>query len=297
MTEVVCENTKKQVLFYINNFWNNNYTDFVFPLTKPLYITKDNYQDIKKYYKFLVRNSSSKRAILILYKNHNDENKQYILLKDNTLLELNLFFEEDYYSGSIFDIDYLEMQPYITDNLTTKDILFSEIYISDTFMSKGIIFSELNYSLRYEEALNFSAKNNVKINKIYSSIKEIILKDSEEVYFIPEKLPLNNNYVFIWKPPESVTFSLLCKEEKEFINLYTTNFRINKIFAKAKNNLARDIKNLENYKNNCIINVNIKDNNFIPESVSKDISFQSSIRYIEDAIYFKQQNIQFHDIF
>lgn len=282
MTEVVCENTKKQVLFYVNNFWNNNYTDFVFPLTKPLYITKCKCQYIKNNYKFLVKNSSLKRAILILYKNHNGENKQYIILKDNTILEVSLFFEEDYYNGTMFDIDYSEI----------------EMYISDTFMSRGIIFSDMNYSLRYEEALDFCLKNNkLKINKIYSSIKEIILKDSEEVYFIPEKLPLNNNYVFMWKPPESVTFSLLCEEEKEFINLYTTNFRINKIFAKAKNNLALDIKNLENYENNCIITVNIKDNNIVPESVSNDLLFQSNIRYIEDVIYFKQENIQFHDIF
>jgi hypothetical protein len=121
---------------------------------------------------------------------------------------------------------------------------------------------------------------------------------------VPNDLPIITgvNYsCFKWKPCNLITFSLLAKEEKEDIQLYTTIFKNSTMFAKIHNSDSEGkkyieyIKNLENYKNNCIIDLNVSDKiNIIGVNNIKTIP--STVRSIEKILAIKNENLQLEDL-
>lgn len=276
---------KKRVLFYLNNFWNCNYTDFVFPLPNSVYIGSSKLNQIKNGFKFLIKNTAAKRAIFLLYKNHEDENKQYLIFKDGSILETKIICDESYYEGTMFDVCYLN----------------DKINISDTSMLKGLRVYKNNYSERYNFAVNFcnTCLKDMGLNKIYDNISEINLETNEEVYIISEKPLITADMIgnfYKWRDPRLVNFYLSVKERENHIDLYTTNFKIPKLFAKITGKLVEEIKNLDNYKNECIVNVNLDKDDFIIDAVCKDSTYPTSIRTIENIIRFKQENLQLCDL-
>ena len=83
---------------------------------------------------------------------------------------------------------------------------------------------------------------------------------------IPNDLPIVTgiNYsCFKWKPSNLITFSLKVKEENEDILLYSAIFKTDALFSKIHYSTPEGkkyidtIKKLENYNDNCIIDINI----------------------------------------
>ena len=282
---VTCEKTKNQVIFILNNFWNCNYTDFVFPLPNFVYLERKHLKSIKNgEYVYTIKNINHKRAVFMLYKNHEDINKQYLIFRDNTIIETSITFNDYLYKGSIFDVTY--------DS--------ENIYIYDTYMIGGYIVNYCEYNVRHDYASSICKDiNSVTSCKKYSSVSEITsMKDDEELYFIPNEKPLNsglNYYSFRWRPSELIEIGLKVKENEENLDLYTTNFKTDKLFARISSDTEK-IKNLEYYKDGCIVNFNIKKVEFEAESVKTDQEYPTNIRHIEKIILFKRENITFLEL-
>ena len=85
----------------------------------------------------------------------------------------------------------------------------------------------------------------------------------------------------------------------------SSNFRKLTDFAKICNNndngkeYINNIKNLDNYKNNCILEINIKfpEGKIIIEKVNDEKIYPTSIRLIEKILFIKRENIKFEELF
>ena len=275
------EKVKKQVQFYINNSLSCNYTDFVFQISNINFIKRDNIHKIKNDYNFLVNNFNSKRGIFILYKNENNENKQYILFKNGELIETNVNCDESYYEDTILEVFY--------DNDNSK------IKICDVFCYKGIKLNVYNFTTRYNKALEIS--NNCQNLDITVRFYNQELNENEEIYIIPEYSSFLTKFVhcYKWRNPENVTFSLKLKNTEEYAELYTSIFKNDVLFAKINANYANKIKN--EYTKECIVNVSLKGGLLDLVSESKECIYPTSLRFIENILSFIQEDIKLCELF
>jgi len=277
------EKVKKQVQFYINNSLSCNYTDFVFPISNVNFIKRDSIHKIKNEYNFLVNNFNSKRGIFILYKNENNENKQYILFKNGELIETNINCNESYYEDTILEVFY------DNDNDNAK------IKICDVFCCKGIKLNMYNFTTRYNKVLEIS--NDCQDLDITIRFYNQELSENEEIYIIPEYNSFLTKFVhcYKWRNPENVTFSLKLKNTEESAELYTSIFKNDVLFAKINGNYANKIKN--EYTKECIVNVSLKGGLLDLVSESKECIYPTSLRFIENILSFIQEDIKLCELF
>lgn len=283
-TEVTSDNVKEQVLFILNNNWNNNYTGFSFPLPSSVNIKRENLIEMKNgNYVFTKKDVNSRRAVFMLYEDQESNNKQYLILKDSTVLETNFTISDYYFKGSIFDVSFID------DTLT----------VYDAFMIGGYKVNNMNHLNRYSMARNFTNEIE-KINSaiFYENLNEISVKENEELYLIPvedQLLSGVNFHSFKWRPANLIDFGLLCEEMENEIWLYITNFKKNILFSKIKGEYTNCIKKLENYKNGCVVNAKFVDKDIEFISIS-DKKYPSNLRQIENALFVQNENITFHDL-
>lgn len=294
--EITDEHFKKQIVFLLNNNWTGK-GDMYFPLQNSVNIEKRYLFKLRNFnYVFYKKNTQdTKRAILFLFQDKHGNNNSVIILKDFTIYRIDIQASDEYYYGSIFDISY------------TPD----EICIYDTFSICGKKINRDTYLDRLQEAETF------KHNTLYDGITLTItdyshsidnyketFQDTDEIFMVPNDLPIITgiNYsCFKWKPSNLITFSLLVKEENEDILLYTTIFKNETVFAKIHNSdpegkkYIECIKNLENYTNNCIIDLNVSDRIEII-AVNDFKTIPSTVRSIEKILAIKNENLQLVDL-
>tara|TARA_B100000497_G_C7615082_1_gene369384 strand:- start:500 stop:1162 length:663 start_codon:yes stop_codon:yes gene_type:complete len=205
----------------------------------------------------------------------------------------------EYFYGSIFDISFTE------ENIT----------ICDVFMAGGNKVNTFSYLDRMSQAEYFvdnTIESDPKLNtiKYYNCISDILgknlnLNENEELFIIPNNLPITTgiNYsCFKWKPTNRITFNLLFEDDNEDINVYTTNFKKLKQFAKIRNNTPegveyiKSIRTLDDYKSGCIIELNIENDKMDIIKVVKDKTIPTTIRGIEKILHIKKENITIEDI-
>ena len=258
--EITDAHFKKQIVFLLNNNWTGK-GDMYFPLQNSVNIEKRYLFKLRNFkYIFYKKNTQdTKRAILFLFQDKHGNNNAVVILKDFTIYKINIETSDEYYYGSIFDTSYTP----------------EKICIYDTFSICGKKINRDTYLDRLQEAETF--KHNINSSSIEITTTEYshsinnykeTFRDTDEIFMVPNDLPIITgvNYsCFKWKPCNLITFSLLAKEEKEDIQLYTTIFKNSTMFAKIHNSDSEGkkyieyIKNLENYKNNCIIDLNVSD--------------------------------------
>lgn len=297
ITEITDDSYKKQIIFLLNNFWSGR-TDNYFPLQTYINLERNNFEKLVNYNYIIIKKNiiDKKRAILFSFFNSSGEEVTVIIFKDFVIYNLNIKCSHDHYYGSLFDISYSE----------------EGIIISDTFMIGGNKINNLTYTERINES-GFFVKNIIS-SDINISVIDIITKnrenfrdlhENEELFFVPNDLPLTTgiNYsCFKWKPVDTLTFSLLVVENENDIDLYTTNFKQTTIFAKISGKTPyglkdiEEIKALENYKNECIIDFNINKDRIVAISVNKERHIQNSVRSIEKILHIKKENIKIDDI-
>lgn len=293
--EIVDEKYKEQIIFMINNTLNgfNNYT---FPGQNFINIEQKNMFKLKKfdYYVYKKNTTDTKRAVLYLFKDNLGNNVCVVILKDFSMFKIdNIKVLEEYYKGSLFDISYEE----------------NFIIIYDTFMTYGYVKNKLTFLERINEAYFFIHNIISDVVKIdvakYKDILDFDINDEEELFMIPNSLPLINgiNYsAFKWKPSNLITFSLQVFENGENLDMYTTNFKKLKKFATIHNSdpegkeYITQIKNLENYKNECIVDINILENKISIIGVNTFKSLPNNIRSIEKIINIKNENISLQEL-
>lgn len=290
MEEITNQKFKEQIIFMMNNtvFGNNNYS---FLGQNFINIEKKNLFKLENFEYFFYKKDTvkTKRGVLYLFIDNNGHNNCVVILKDFTIYNLkNVKTIEEYYSGSLFDISFEQ----------------DEVIIYDTFMISGYHKNRLFFSERITEAEaflhNFISDTRIKIATYFKEIN-FEVSENEELFMIPNCLPLVNgiNYsAFKWKPCNLITFSLKCVENCEDLDMYTTNFRVLKLFAKiyysdpqGKEYITR-VKNLENYSNECIIDINLINNVIEIVRVNDIKTLPNNIRSIEKILTIKHENIE-----
>lgn len=300
MEEIIDLKFKKQIIFLLNNNWTGK-SDMYFPLQNSINIEKKYIYKLKNFnYIFYNKNiQETKRAILFLFLDKNGENTSVIILKDFTIYNINILCPDEYYQGSIFDISYTD----------------KSICIYDTFSVCGQKINKYTFLDRLSEADTFI--HNISKCKIPLNIVEYSqelndykdISEKEEIFMIPNDLPIItgiNHSCFKWKPCNLITFSLKVMEENEDILLYSCMFKKDILFAKIHysdpegKKYIELIKNLENYENDCIIDLNISDGtarkmlDVVKVNTFKNIA--STIRTIEKILFIKQENIKIEEL-
>ncbi len=282
MQEVIVtdEKIKKQVFFYLNNYWNNNYTSYVFPLRNFSLIKREFIECINDNYVFFKRDINSKRAVLILYNDDKNQSGMYLVYKDNTVSKVTLDIEipSFLFHGGIFDVDVL-------DNVIT---------IYDTYVYMGVKCNKENYLTRHNNGSIFAHNclHKIKSCDIYNNLDTIKLdKDLEELYFIHQGEKYTTGVCersFKWLYPFNIKFNLQCKIYDDFISLYTTNFRNYEIFANIKKGELYDNIMEMNITSGDIISFN-PHMNMIKKNESVDVP--TSIKNIEEILRFESECI------
>jgi len=298
-TEIINENFKRQIIFLLNNHWTGKH-DMYFPLQNATNIERKHIYKLFNYkYIFYSKDTvNTKRAVLFLFKNSCGENNAVIVFKDLSIYQIQLYTLEEYFDGSIFEISY-------TDKIIT---------VYDAFMVSG---NKTNYQ-PFDERIS-----DVEIMTSNSTIKDFTIKmlsysedihcfknlsEDEELFMLPAKLPILtgvNFSFFKWKPAEKITFCLQTLEENENdLILLSSNFKKLIKFAKIHsdssdgNEYIKSIKNLENYSDNCIIEINTEfpEGKITIKRVNTDKIYPTSIRLIEKVLFIKHENIKFEEL-
>jgi len=295
--EITDNNLKKQIIFLLNNIWTGN-CDMYFPLQNFVNIEKRYIYKLKNFdYLFYVKNTQeTKRAILFLFLDSNGDNTAVIILKDFSIYKIGINCPDEYYVNTIFDISYTPEQ----------------VCIYDTFSVCGKKINRNSFEDRISEAEIF--KHNIKdsgipisVSKYDSDLNNITYSknEGEEIFMIANDIPMVTgvNYsCFKWKPTELITFSLLAREENEDILLYSTMFKNEVLFAKIHNSnlegskFIEKIKNLDGYVSECIIDVNINNDNIDILNVNTFKTIPSTIRSIEKILAIKKENLNLDDL-
>ena len=296
LQEIIDENFKKQIIFLLNNNWTGK-SDMYFPLQNSVNIEKRYIFKLRNFdYLFYKKNTQeTKRAILFLFLDRDGMNTAVVIFKDFVIYKLNLICPDEYYICSIFDISYTD----------------TEICIYDTFSISGKKINKYSYVDRISEALVFkqnitNCNISIKITEYSDSITTFSndFKETDEIFMIPNDLPIITgvNYsCFKWKPSNLITFSLLVKEINDDLYLYSTIFKNETLFAKIHFNdpegrkYIETIKGLENYTDNCIIDINVSDKIEII-AVNDFKTIPSTVRSIEKILSIKQENLKIEDI-
>jgi hypothetical protein len=298
-TEINNENFKRQIIFLLNNHWTGKH-DMYFPLQNAINIERKHLFKLFNYkYIFYTKDTvNTKRALLFLFKNASGENTSVIVFKDLIVYQIELDTFDEYFNGSIFEISY-----------TDKFITFY-----DAFMISG---NKINYQ-SFEERIsevdimisNTNVKDFVVARVSYSEDIQCFrnLSDDEEIFMLPANIPILtgvNFSFFKWKPVEKITFCLQTLEEDNNLILLSSNFKQLIKFAKINSSIPEGneyitiIKNLENYKCNCIIEINVEfpEGKIVIKRVNTEKIYPTSVRLIEKVLFIKHEKITFDELY
>ena len=299
LREITDEIFKKQIIFLLNNNWTGN-KDYYFPSQNSVSLERKDYHKLKNYkYYFLKKNVVDyKRSILFLFNDRNGNKRSVIIFKDFTIFEIDIKCDHEYHEKSIFDI---------STNLENNTIV-----IYDCFMIGGNKISRYNFTDRICESETFlhnfkiDGDINIGCTSYFDNIKDIgNICNNEEIFMIPNFLPILTgvNYsCFKWKDPSLIEFSLISRENGDDIDLYSMEFRKQKLFSKIHSSdekgieYIKQIKSMNNYIDGCILDINIKDSKIILSKVNEIKTISSTIRSIEKILTLKRENITLEEL-
>jgi hypothetical protein len=298
-TEINNENVKKQIIFLLNNHWTGKH-DMYFPLQNAINIERKHLFKLFNYkYIFYTKDTvNTKRALLFLFKNASGKNTSVIVFKDLSVYQIELNTLDEYFDGSIFEISYTDKfitfydAFMISGNKINYQAFEERISEVDVMLSNTIIKDFAVKMLTYSKDINYFRN----------------LSDDEEIFMLPSCLPILtgvNFSFFKWKPVEKITFCLQTLEENNDLILMSSNFKKLIKFAKINrgnsegNEYIKCIKNLENYKSNCIIEINVEfpEGKIVIKRVNTDKIYPTSVRLIEKVLFIKHEKITFDELY
>lgn len=298
LEEIIDEKFKRQIFFLLNNNWTGT-GDIYFPLQNSVNIEKRYIFKLKNFDYFFYKKDTqeTKRAVLFLFMDNTGQNTAVIIFKDLRIFKITLFCPDEYFICSIFDVSFSENE--------------NNICIYDTFLISGKKINKFKYIDRISEAETFihnyaKCDFNITVTEYFDCISKIkdTLTENDELFMIPNDLPIITgiNYsCFKWKLPKLITFSLLVKESEQNLDLYSTKFKKEILFATIYNTdnegkkYIELIKNLKDYKDGCIIDVNVSDKmDIIGVNTIKNIP--NTVRSIEKILSIKKENLNIEDI-
>tara|TARA_B110001450_G_scaffold4902_1_gene5097 strand:- start:512 stop:1417 length:906 start_codon:yes stop_codon:yes gene_type:complete len=298
-TEIINEDFKKQIIFLLNNNWTGKH-DMYFPLQNAINIERKHLFKLFNYkYIFYKKDTvNTKRAVLFLFKDASGNNTSVIVFKDLSVYQVKFETLDEYYNGSIFEISY-------TDTCITVYDAFLISGNKINYQSFEERISEVEIMLNNSNSTHFFLKM-LSFSEDVHNFKEIA--DNEELFMLPTQLPILtgiNFSFFKWKPAEKITLCLQVNEENDDIILMSSNFKKLITFARIHgdnskgNEYIKQIKNLENYNNDCIIEINIEfpEGSIVIKNVNTDKIYPTSVRIIEKILFNKHEGIQFEELY
>lgn len=281
---------KKQINFIISNMTG---TSELFPVYNCVFLENKYMDNISNFqYNLVVKNTETmKRAILLLYKDHDLNKKSVLVLKDGSIIDVILTCKEEYHNGSLFDVSFDDEKIIIYDTYFICDYKVNNEPYSERLGRCNLLIYEI-----------ISAEKKFECGHILSDIKDVNLNVTEELFFIPETIPYIpgiNKASFKWKPSNLIMISLKVTEASDDLHFYTTNFRNYKLFAKLYNasgsEIIKNIRDLDNYSDNCIVDFNIENEQFVPKRVNLEKVYPNNIRYIEKVLFVKHEALKLLD--
>lgn len=268
-------------------------TSELFPVYNCVFLENKYMDNISNFpYNLVVKNTETmKRAVLLLYKDHDLNKKSVLVLKDGSIIDVIITCKEEYHNGSLFDVSFDEEKIIIYDTYFICDYKVNNEPYSDRLGRCNLLTYEI-----------ISSEKKIECGHILSDIGGVNLNDTEELFFIPETIPYIpgiNKASFKWKPSNLIMISLKVTETNDGLDFYTTNFRNYKLFAKLYNStgseIIKNIKDLDNYSDNCIVDFNIENEQFVPKRVNLEKIYPNNIRYIEKVLFVKHEALKLLD--
>jgi hypothetical protein len=300
MIEITDEKTKGKINFLLNNLWSGKFAG-VFPHQTCNNIERKNLFKLKSFlYCFYKKNTKNeKRALLFLFTDSNSDKTSVLILKDGTIYSLNLHCNLDYYKNSLFDVSIIDNKIVIYDSLYTSGnktstytfverINAAEIFVGDLILNENMIVTVCDY------------KQNI------NSLSNSIIPFEDEIFMISNNLPIvvgENRGCFKWQPSKFIYFSLKVIENNEDLLLYACNYKKDVLFSKIDYSdssgleYINKIKGLDNYKNECVIDIGINENENEILIIRVSENFPTSVRYIEKLLCAKKENITLEELF
>jgi len=306
MIEITDEKTKGKINFLLNNLWSGKFAG-VFPYQTCNNIERKNLFKLKSFlYCFYKKNTKNeKRALLFLFTDSNSDKTSVLILKDGTIYSLNLQCNLDYYKNSLFDVSIIDNKIVIYDSLYTSGNKISTYTFVERINAAEIFVDNLNENMIVTVC---DYKQNI------NSLSNSIIPFEDEIFMISNNLPIvvgENRGCFKWQPSKFIYFSLKVIENNEDLLLYACNYKKDVLFSKIdysdSSGLAyiNTIKGLDNYKNECVIDIGINENNENENNENENEiliirvseNFPTSVRYIEKLLCAKKENITLEELF
>ena len=282
MIEIKDEKECKKIIFLLNNLWCGKSGNF-FPQQVCEYIERKDLFKLKSfvYYYYKKNTKKEKRGILFLFTDSLGEKKAVLILRDFKIYSIDIDCHFEYYRNTMFDVTLYN----------DKIIIYDTIYIS------GVKINTYEFIERIAEAENFRKNTNEPKFEICEYLLEVsILNES------------------------------LIEEMQSNLVLYATNYKKEVPFAKIHSSdehgktYINDIKNLDGYKNGCVIDIcftelnsenekkceneinNENENEVNIENIPLikilrvSENYPASIRYIEKLLHTRQENISIYEL-
>lgn len=322
MIEITDEKTKEKINFLLNNLWSGKFAG-VFPHQTCNHIERKNLFKLKSFlYCFYKKNTKNeKRALLFLFTDSNSDKTSVLILKDGTIYSLNLHLHcnLDYYKNSLFDVSIIDNKIVIYDSLYisgnkistytfVERINAAEIFVGDLNENEIVNKQNNNSIITFEDEIFIVTVCDYKQN--INSLSNSIIPFEDEIFMISNNLPIvvgENRGCFKWQPSKFIYFSLKVIENNEDLLLYACNYKKDVLFSKIDYSDAsgleyiNKIKGLDNYKNECVIDIGINENNENNENeiliIRVSENFPTSVRYIEKLLCAKKENITLEELF
>ena len=215
----------------------------------------------------------------------------------------------------------------IFNNVTIIDgeLCNNNFIIHDGVTVEGVRINKMNHDIRLsiiEKCLKENIINTEIVTDISVSVKQFYKyqdltkfidieyknnKLNDGIIFMPIDLPVMSGTqfsMFKWKPFHKHTFDFLIKETDENINsleAYVYHLKSITLFAKIHNStevgklFINKTKKLDNYKNECILECEYSDKNFIPLLIRTDKTHPNSLRTIEKTLFNINEDIKLND--
>lgn len=306
----------KQFIHYLTKSINFNYSvkghDLTFPAPQPVSIEKKNFSKLKQYKYYTSLKLDGVRFLMYFIKDKNNKNQCIIVNRALNFYNISIEAEDTLYNGTLLDGEI------IYDSGNNK----WDFVVHDALILCGNKINKLSHSTRLNDTkccvqsfvnfnnnlstLNITVKEFYPFEEFAYFIENVYNKsqNNDGIIFMPENLPVisGTQYSMLkWKPQNKHTFDFLLKEADIGLEAYVFHLGNLNIFANIhlKTEQGKEFieksKQLDNYKNECIVECTFDKDNFSPILVRTDKTHPNSLRTIERTLFNISENIQIED--
>jgi len=241
-----------------------------------------------------------------------------LLIQDNYNINYSILINRslEFY---IIDLNLQSNDLYSNISILDGELCNNEFIIHDSVIINGVKIRNMDHTTRLshvtDNIININNNNKLFIIKVktfykYSEFENFINMEYNQnnkkdgIIFMPNKLNVMSGTqysLFKWKPLKQHTFDFLIKENNNNLQAFVYHLKNITLFAEIHYNTDNGkifidkAKNLDSYKNECILECYYEDENFHPLLVRTDKKHANSLRTIERTLFNIKEDIQLKD--